>query len=65
VLAAVAHALNEPEAQMIRGVLGQAGIPCVLSADLPGFGAAGPCDVYVEQERVQQAREVLREAELI
>ena len=50
---------------MIRGVLGQAGIPCVLSADLPGFGAAGPCDVYVEQERVQQAREVLREAELI
>jgi hypothetical protein len=64
VLAAVAHASNEPEAVLIRGVLGQAGIPCILSGDLPGFGAAGPRDVYVEQEHVERARAALDEAGL-
>ena len=56
----VAHALNEAEAEMIVIRLHTAGIEAYSQGpDLPGMGAAGGHEVYVEDEDEDRARELL------
>jgi len=59
----VAYATNEAEAEMIRGLLSEHGIPSMLKRapgfDVPDFLPAGPRLVLVAEELVEQAREVL------
>ena len=62
-LVKVAFARNQAEAEMLQGLLSEAGIPSVLKRsggfDNPDFLAAGPHDVMVNQEAAPRAREVL------
>ena len=59
----VAFARTEPEAEMLQGLLGEAGIPSMLKRsggfDNPEFLPNGPRDVFVSQAHAQRAREVL------
>lgn len=61
----VAFARTQPEAEMLQGLLSEAGIPSMLKRsaafDNPDFLAAGPRDVYVALELAKRAREVLAE----
>ncbi|MGE0067148.1 MAG: DUF2007 domain-containing protein [Solirubrobacterales bacterium] len=62
-LVKVAFARNQAEAEMLQGLLTEAGIPSVLKRsggfDNPDFLAAGPHDVMVNSDVAQKAREVL------
>jgi hypothetical protein len=62
-LVKVAFARNQAEAEMLQGLLTEAGIPSVLKRsmgfDNPDFLAAGPHDVMVNSESAPRAREVL------
>jgi hypothetical protein len=67
-LVRVAGGRNQPEAEMIQGLLLEEGIPSVLRRtagfDVPDFLAAGPRDVMVPQAGVEPARELLHQADL-
>ncbi len=60
-LVKVAFALNQPEAEMIQGLLGEHGIPSMAkrTVDNPEFLAAGPRQILVPEEAAEEAREVL------
>jgi hypothetical protein len=64
-LAKVAYAQTQMEAEMIQGLLGEHGIPSMLKRapgfDNPDFLGAGPHQVFVAEEVVVEAREVLEE----
>jgi Putative prokaryotic signal transducing protein len=64
-LVKVAFARNQVEAEMLQGLLSEAGIPSVLKRsfgfDNPDFLASGPRDVMVNEGAAQRAREVLAE----
>jgi hypothetical protein len=68
-LVRVAGARNQPEAELIQGLLLEEGIPSVLRRargfDVPDYLAAGPRDVMVAESGVVTAREVLLQAELL
>jgi hypothetical protein len=57
----VAFALNQMEAEMIQGLLGEHGIPSMVqrTIDNPEFLAAGPRQILVPEAAAEQAREVL------
>ena len=67
-LVRVAGGRNQPEAEMIQGLLLEEGIPSVLRRtagfDVPDYLAAGPRDVMVPQAGAQPARELLYQADL-
>jgi pimeloyl-ACP methyl ester carboxylesterase len=60
---------NLAEAELIQGILLDQGIPSVLRRtrgfDVPDFLAAGPRDVLVPESGYQEARELLRDADLL
>lgn len=62
-LVKVAFARNQAEAEMLQGLLTEAGIPSVLKRsggfDNPDFLSAGPHDVYVNSDHAKKARDVL------
>jgi hypothetical protein len=62
-LVKVAFARNQVEAEMIQGLLGEAGMPSVLKRargfDAPEFMAAGPHDVLVDSAHAEEAKTVL------
>jgi hypothetical protein len=62
-LVKVAFARNQIEAEMIQGLLSEAGMPSVLKRargfDAPEFMAAGPHDVLVDSSHAQKAKNVL------
>jgi hypothetical protein len=64
-LVKVAFARNQVEAEMLQGLLSEAGIPSVLKRsfgfDNPDFLAGGPHDVLVNEGQAKRAREVLAE----
>ena len=63
-LVKVAFARTEPEAELIQGLLAEAGIPSVLHRILPmagGYYMPGPVDVMVAAEAAPRARQVLAE----
>ena len=64
-LVKVGFARNQAEAEMLQGLLSEAGIPSVLKRsggfDNPDFLAAGPHDVMVNKDQAPRAREVLAE----
>jgi hypothetical protein len=64
-LVKVAFARNQVEAEMLQGLLAEAGIPSVLKRsfgfDNPDFLASGPRDVMVNRGAAERAREVLAE----
>jgi hypothetical protein len=59
----VAFARNQVEAEMIQGLLSEAGIPSILKRsrgfDAPEFLAAGPHDIFVASNSAQRATDVL------
>jgi hypothetical protein len=59
----VAFARNQVEAEMIQGLLSEAGMPSVLKRargfDAPEFMAAGPHDVLVDSSHAEKAKTVL------
>jgi hypothetical protein len=60
-LVKVAFALNQMEAEMIQGLLGEHGIPSMVqrTVDNPEFLAAGPRLILVPEAAAEEAREVL------
>ena len=62
-LVKVAYASNQSEAEMIAGLLLDAGVPSVVRRargfDVPDFLAAGPRDILVAEGGVEAAREAL------
>jgi len=64
----VAFARNQVEAEMMQGLLSEAGIPSVLKRsrgfDNPDFLAGGPHDVMVAEGAAKKAREVLADTML-
>jgi Putative prokaryotic signal transducing protein len=62
-LVKVAYAQQQAEAEMIQGLLSEHGIPSMLRRaagfDVPDFLAAGPREILVAEEIVDEAREVL------
>jgi hypothetical protein len=64
-LVKVAYASNQPEAEMIAGLLLEAGVPSVVRRargfDVPDFLAAGPRDIFVAEGGAEAAREALGE----
>lgn len=60
-LVKVAFALNQMEAEMIQGLLGEHGIPSMVqrTVDNPEFLAAGPRQILVPEAAAENAREVL------
>ena len=64
-LVKVGFGRNQPEAELLQGLLTEAGIPSVLKRsggfDNPDFLSAGPHDVYVVSDMAQKARDVLAE----
>jgi hypothetical protein len=62
-LVKVAFASQQAEAEMIQGLLSEHGIPSMVKReagfDVPDFLAAGPRQILVAEEMVEQAREVL------
>jgi hypothetical protein len=67
-LVKVAFARNQAEAELLQGLLLDAGIPSVLKRsagfDNPDFLSAGPHDVWVAAGAARQARGVLAETML-
>jgi len=67
-LVRVAGGRNQPEAELIQGLLLEEGVPSMLRRtagfDVPDFLAAGPRDVMVAESGAAVAREVLRLSEL-
>lgn len=67
-LVRVAGGRNQPEAELIQGLLLEEGIPSVLRRsagfDVPDFLAAGPRDVMVPQAGAEPARELLGQTDL-
>jgi len=63
----VATAANEFEAELISGVLTEAGIESTMELANTGmggrFGGGGARDIYVRSEDLERAREVLSETE--
>ncbi len=63
-LVRVALALNQPEGELIQGMLLEAGVPSLLrrasAADVPEFMAGGRWDVLVSESGAQTAREALQ-----
>jgi hypothetical protein len=59
----VATAQNQPEAELVQGLLLEAGIPSLARRsggfDVPDFLAAGPRDILVPESGVELAREIL------
>jgi hypothetical protein len=59
----VATAQNQPEAEMVQGLLLEAGVPSLVRRsggfDVPDFLAAGPRDVLVPRGGEEAARQVL------
>lgn len=59
----VAFARTQPEAEMLQGLLTEAGIPSMLKRsigfDNPDFLPSGPRDVMVRADSAKRAREVL------
>jgi hypothetical protein len=68
-LVRVAGAHNQAEAELLQGLLLEAGVPSMLRRsagfDVPDFLAAGPRDVLVPESAAVTAREVLLEAGLV
>jgi hypothetical protein len=68
-LVRVAGARNQAEAEMLQGLLLEAGVPSLerrsAGFDVPDFLAAGPRDILVPQSGAVTAREVLLEADVI
>jgi hypothetical protein len=64
-LVKVGFGRTQVEAEMLRGILSEAGIPSVLKRtrgfDTPEFLASGPHDVFVNAGDAIRAREVLAE----
>jgi hypothetical protein len=64
-LVKIAFARNQIEAEMLQGLLSEAGIPSVLKRSLgfdnPDFLPSGPRDVMVNANHAQRARQVLAE----
>jgi hypothetical protein len=64
-LVKVGFGRTQVEAEMLQGLLGEAGIPSVLKRtmgfDAPEFFASGPHDVLVAAALAKRAREVLAE----
>jgi hypothetical protein len=64
-LVKVAFARNETEAEMLQGLLSEAGIPSVLKRsfgfDNPDFLSSGPRDVMVNAGDAQRAKDLLAE----
>jgi hypothetical protein len=64
-LVKVAFARNQVEAEMLQGLLSEAGIVSILKRsfgfDNPDFLASGPRDVMVNRSDAKRAREVLAE----
>lgn len=62
-LVKVAFARNQAEAEMLQGLLGEAGIPSVLKRsfgfDNPDFLSSGPRDVMVNAGDAQRAKDLL------
>lgn len=62
-LVKVAHARNQPEAELIQGLLLEEGVPSMARRtagfDVPDFLAAGPRDILVPESGVEAAREAL------
>jgi Putative prokaryotic signal transducing protein len=62
-LVKIARANNQPEAELIEGLLLEEGIPCMLRRswgfDVAESGFAGPRDVLVPESGAQAAREAL------
>jgi hypothetical protein len=60
---------NLSEAELIQNILLEEGIPSILRRtrgfDVPDFLAAGPRDVMVPQSGYEEARQLLRDAELL
>lgn len=60
----VATAQNQPEAELVQGLLLEAGIPSLARRsggfDVPDFLAAGPRDILVAASGVDRARDVLK-----
>jgi hypothetical protein len=67
-LVRVAGGRNQPEAELIQGLLLEEGVPSLLRRtagfDVPDFLAAGPRDVLVPESGAAVAREALRQSEL-
>lgn len=67
-LVRVAGGRNQPEAELIQGLLLEEGIPSILRRsagfDVPDFLAAGPRDVLVPESGAQAALEVLNQTQL-
>jgi hypothetical protein len=66
-LVRVARAQNQPEAELVQGLLLNAGVPSVLRRargfDVPDFLAAGQRDVLVGASSERLARDVLPQGE--
>jgi hypothetical protein len=64
-LVKVAFGRNQAEAEMLQGLLSEAGIPSILKRsigfDTPEFMASGPRDVMVNEGMAERARQVLAE----
>lgn len=64
-LVKVGFGRTQPEAELLQGFLGEAGIPSILKRtigfDTPEFFASGPHDVFVNAGDAPRAREVLAE----
>jgi len=62
-LVRVAGARQQPEAELIQGLLLEQGVPSVVRRsagfDVPDFLAAGPRDILVPESGVETAREAL------
>lgn len=62
-LVKVGYGRNQAEAELLQGLLSEAGIPSVLKRtigfDAPEFFASGPHDVFVNARDAVRAREVL------
>jgi hypothetical protein len=67
-LVKVGWARNQPEAELLAGMLLEEGIPSVIRRnggfDVPDFLAAGPRDILVPASGVETARDVLLESDL-
>jgi hypothetical protein len=65
----VTGARNQAEAELIQNVLLEQGIPSLIKRtrgfDVPDFLAAGPRDVLVPSSGYEEARELLRNADLL
>jgi hypothetical protein len=64
-LVKVGFARNQAEAEMLQGLLTEAGIPSILKRsggfDNPDFLVAGPRDIWVNKEHAPEARRILEE----